>query len=339
VPVVTRQEQIGWWRSTAGQAHDTVPEARIVAISPAMRQFVETTRRVAVVDSTVLVTGESGSGKERVARLLHAESGRAARPFVVVNCNAIPETSLEAELFGRPCRECTDPPPNRPSLFDAADGGTLFLDEVGEISSSVQAELLRLMQVHTGEDNRRKLDVRIVAASHRDLARDVANGTFRHDLYHRLKVVELHVPALRERREDLLELAQQLLAESALRLDRHVDGLGPRVAELLLGYDWPGNVRELQNAMERCAVLARGSRAELADLPAEIRGGAKLTELEPNRVRPLREIEKEYILAALATNRGNQTRTAEQLQIGVATLYRKLKSYRASAGTARDRRR
>lgn len=336
---MTRQEQSGWWRSSAGQPHDTVPEARIVAISPAMRQLVEMTRRVAVVDSTVLVTGESGSGKERVARLLHAESARARRPFVVVNCSAIPETSLEAELFGRPCGECAQAASNRSSLFEVADGGTLFLDEIGEISSSVQAELLRLMQVHLGEDKSRTLNVRIVAASHRDLTRDVANGTFRHDLFHRLKVVELHVPALRERKEDLLELAQQLLAESAVRLDRKLDGLGPRVAELLLGYDWPGNVRELQNAMERCAVLARGSRAELADLPAEIRAGVQPVESEVNNVRPLREIEKEYILAALATNRGNQTRTAEQLQIGVATLYRKLKSYRASAGTSRDRRR
>ncbi len=304
-----------------------------------MRQLVEMARRVAVVDSTVLVTGETGSGKERIARLLHAESGRAGRPFIVVNCAAIPELALEAELFGHTRAQCTSSAPDRPSLFDAADGGTLFLDEVGEISSSVQAELLRLMQVHTGEDKSRRVDVRIVAASHRDLARDVANGAFRHDLYHRLKVVELYVPALRERKEDLLELAQLQLAESAHRLGRTVDGLGARVAEQLLRYDWPGNVRELQNAMERCAVLARGSRAELSDLPAEIRNGASVSEIKAQSVRPLREIEKEYILAALAMNRGNQTRTAEQLQIGVATLYRKLKSYRASAGNGRDRRR
>lgn len=304
-----------------------------------MRQLVEMTRRVAGVDSTVLITGESGSGKERVARLLHEDSARASRPLVIVDCRAIPPKALDAELFGPRHGECAQAALERTDLFEAADGGTLLLDDVGESSSSVQAELLRLMQVHIGEDQSRKLDVRIIATSHRDLAQAVAAGAFRQDLYHRLKVVELHVPALRERREDLLELAQLLFTESALRVDRKVVGLSPRVVERLLRYDWPGNVRELQNAMERCAVLARGDRAAFEDLPAEIRGGAREPEREISNVRPLREIEKEYILAALATNGGNQTRTAEQLQIGVATLYRKLKSYRASGSLGRDRRR
>lgn len=317
----------------------TPPDARIVAISPAMRELVEMTRRVAGVDSTVLIAGETGSGKGRIARLLHEDSARGARPLVIVDCRAIPEKALDVELFGPPRTACTESVPDRTDLFTAAHGGTLLLDDVGDSSSSVQAELLRLMQVHSGEDKSRTLDVRIVATSHRDLAQAVAAGAFRQDLYHRLKVVELHVPALRERKEDLLELAQLLLADAAVRFERKVSGLSPRVAEQLLRYAWPGNVRELENTMERSAVLARGLRAEFDDLPPEIRGVARQAEREISSVRPLREIEKEYILAALATNGGNQTRTAEQLQIGVATLYRKLKSYRASGSISRERRR
>jgi two-component system response regulator HydG len=294
-------------------------------------------RRVALVDSTVLITGESGSGKERIARLLHEESKRAAGPLIAVNCGAITETLLEAELFGHARGAFTGATQDRPGLFEAANGGTLFLDEVGEVSPGMQVNLLRVMQVRevrrVGENKSRKVDVRVVAATNRDLARNVALGAFRQDLYYRLKVVELHVPPLRERKEDLPELAQVLLADFALRLNRTVAGFSPRVAEQLLRYDWPGNVRELQNAMERCAALARGDRVEFEDLPAEICQVATHPVRDPSAVRPLREIEKEYILAALAANGGNQTRTAAQLQIGLATLYRKLKSYRLGGQT------
>jgi two-component system response regulator HydG len=312
----------------------------LIANSPVMRQLVDMARRVALVDSTVLITGESGSGKERIAHLLHEESKRAAGPWIAVNCGAFTETLLEAELFGHALGACTGATQDRPGLFEAADGGTLFLNEVGEMSPGMQVNLLRVMQTaevrRAGENESRRVDVRVVAATNRDLARDAALGAFQQELCYRLKVVELHVPPLRERKEDLPQLAQLLLAECAVRLNRTVAGFTPRVAEQLLRYDWPGNLRELQNAMERCAALSRGNLVELADLPAEVREVAIDPVPDAVAVRPLREIEKEYILAALAANRGNQTRTAQQLQIGLATLYRKLKSYRLG-GPARDR--
>jgi transcriptional regulator with PAS, ATPase and Fis domain len=288
------------------------------------------TRRVAQVDTTVLITGESGSGKERIARLLHDESTRAAGPFIAVNCGAITETLLESELFGHARGAFTGATQDRPGLFEAANNGTLLLDEVGEVSPAMQVKLLRVLQEReirrVGENRSRDVDVRVVAATNRDLAQGVFGGAFRQDLYYRLKVVELHVPPLRERREDVLPLARVLLADAALRMKRKVSGLVPSAADQLLRYGWPGNVRELENAMERAVALARGGRVELEDLPEEIRRTPPEI-VAYGAVRPLDQIEKEYIVAALAFNDGNQTRTAQQLHIGSATLYRKLKSY------------
>jgi DNA-binding NtrC family response regulator len=290
-----------------------------VAESPAMRQLVEMARRVAPADAAVLITGESGSGKERIARLLHDGSQRASGPWIALHCGAIGESALEAEPFGQAYEHA--------GLFEAADGGTLFLDEVDEISPGMQAKLLRALR-RAREDEGRRIAVRIVAATHRDLAHDAATGAFRQDLYYRLKVVELRVPPLRERTEDVLPLARELLGAAAGDLKREVPTFGADVAEQLLRYRWPGNVRELKNTMERCAALARGPRVELDDLPSEILQASSQPPRVVGPVRPLHEIEREYILAALASNSGNQTRTAEQLQIGVATLYRKLKLYR-----------
>ena len=302
-----------------------------VAKSPVMRKMVELARRVARVDSTVLITGESGAGKERIARLVHEESLRANGPFIAVNCGAITESLLESELFGHARGAFTGANQDRPGLFEAANKGTLLLDEVGEISPGMQVKLLRALQEReirrVGENKVRKVDVRIVAATNRDLALAVAAGTFRQDLYYRLKVVELPVPALRDRKEDILPLARVLLAGSAAWMKRKISGLAPAAADQLLRYDWPGNVRELENAMERAVALSPGARVELEDLPDEVR--CMIARPLPNLdlVRPLEDIEKEYILASLALNGGNQTHTAKQLQIGAATLYRKLKSY------------
>ena len=310
----------------------------IVAKSPAMRKVVELARRVAQVDSTVLITGESGAGKERIARLVHDESTRAAGPFIAVNCGAITETLLESELFGHARGAFTGATNHRPGLFEAAHGGTLLLDEVGEVSPGMQIKLLRALQEReirrVGENTNRSVDVRIVAATNRDLALGVAGGNFRQDLYYRLKVVELRVPALRERKDDILPLARVLLAEAALRMKRKITGLAPAAADQLVRYEWPGNVRELENAMERAVALARETRVDLEDLPEEVRCAIPSTLPASGAVRPLEDIEKDYILAALALNEGNQMRTAEQLQIGTATLYRKLKSYRVN-GTKR----
>jgi DNA-binding NtrC family response regulator len=303
----------------------------IIAKSSAMRQVVDLARRVAKVDSSVLITGESGSGKERIARLVHEESTRAAGPFIAVNCGAITETLLESELFGHARGAFTGANYDRPGLFEAASGGTLLLDEAGEVSPAMQVKLLRALQEReirrVGENKTRRVDVRVVAATNRDLAHAVASGALRQDLYYRLKVVELHVPALRDRRDDILPLARVLLAGANLRMKRKIAGLGPSAADQLLRYDWPGNVRELENAMERAVALARGSRVELDDLPEEVRQAFPRPTATAGTVRPLEEIEKDYILAALQLNGGNQTRTADQLQIGSATLYRKLKRY------------
>jgi two-component system, NtrC family, response regulator HydG len=302
-----------------------------VSKSPAMRQLLDLARRVAKVDSTVLITGESGSGKERIARLLHDESARAAGPFIAVNCGAITETLLESELFGHARGAFTGANHDRPGLFEAASGGTLLLDEVGEVSPGMQVKLLRALQEReirrVGENKSRRIDVRVVAATNRDLAHAVAARAFREDVYYRLKVVELHVPPLRERRDDILPLARVLLAAAASRMKRKIASIAPAAADQLLRYDWPGNVRELENAMERAVALARGARVELDDLPEEVRQAFPRPVATLGTVRPLGAIEKEYILAALRLNDGNQTRTAEQLQIGSATMYRKLKSY------------
>jgi transcriptional regulator with PAS, ATPase and Fis domain len=318
-------------RALVHVARDIVEPLGIVAKSPIMRQLVDLARRVAKVDSTVLITGESGSGKERIARLVHEESTRAAGPFIAVNCGAITETLLESELFGHARGAFTGATSDRPGLFEAANGGTLLLDEVGEVSPGMQVKLLRTLQEReirrVGENKSRRVDVRVVAATNRDLAHGVAGGAFRQDLYYRLKVVELHVPPLRERRDDVLPLGRVLLADAALRMKRKISGLAPAAADQLLRFEWPGNVRELENAMERAVALARGSRVELEDLPEEIRQAFPRPVASKGTVRPLDEIEKEYILAALELNGGNQTHTAVQLHIGSATLYRKLKRY------------
>jgi DNA-binding NtrC family response regulator len=303
----------------------------IVAKSAAMLQVVELARRVAKVDSTVLITGESGAGKERIARLVHEESLRAGGPFIAINCGAVTETLLESELFGHARGAFTGAAVERAGLFEAANRGTLFLDEVGEVSPGMQVKLLRALQEReirrVGENHTRRIDVRVVAATNRNLAQGVSGGNFRQDLYYRLKVVELNVPALRERREDILPLARLFLAEAALRMKRRISGLAPEVVDQLLRYEWTGNVRELMNAMERSVALARGTRVELEDLPEEVRHAFAKPVAVAGVVKSLESVERDYILAVMELNEGNQARTAEQLAIGSATLYRKLKSY------------
>ncbi len=328
-------------RALVHTARDIDEPLGIVVRSHGMRQVVDLARRVAKVDATVLITGESGSGKERIARLLHEESTRAAGPFIAVNCGAITETLLESELFGHARGAFSGATQDRPGLFEAANGGTLLLDEVGEVSPGMQVKLLRTLQEReirrVGENKSRRVDVRVVAVTNRDLAHDVVGGAFRQDLYYRLKVVELHVPPLRARKDDILPLARVLLADAAQRMRRKVTGLAPAAADQLLRYEWPGNVRELENAMERAVALARGARVEREDLPEEVRQAFPAPAASGGGVRPLDEVEKEYIVAALALNGGNQSRTAIQLQVAPATLYRKLKSYGLIRGRGKAR--
>lgn len=318
-------------RTLVRVAPDVAEPLGIVAKSEQMKRVVDLALRVAKVDATVLIAGESGVGKERIARMVHDGSARAAGPFLAVNCGAITETLLESELFGHARGAFTGAAADRPGLFEAANHGTLLLDEIGEVSASMQVKLLRVLQERevrrVGENKVRSVDVRILAATNRDLSYEIAEGNFRQDLYYRLKVVELSVPPLRERRDDILPLARVLLAEAAMRMSRDCSSFAPNVADQLLRYDWPGNVRELQNAMERAAALARGDRAELEDLPEEVRSAPGKARVSGSAVLPLREVEKEHILAALDRFGGNQRLTAQQLGIGSATLYRRLKQY------------
>ena len=317
-------------RALASVARDVEEPLGMVVRSPAMRRLLDLARRVARVDSTLLITGESGTGKERIARFVHEESSRPTGPFVAINCAAITETLLESELFGHARGAFTGAVQDRPGLFEAAQGGTLLLDEVGEMAPGVQVKLLRALQEReirrVGENRTRPVNARVIAATNQELTERIAAGLFRTDLYYRLNVVELHMPALRDRYEDILPLARVLLTEAALRLRRPVPGLSPRAADQLLRYGWPGNVRELENAMERAVALASVSRTELADLPEEVRQAVPAPSLT-GPVKELGAVEKDYILAVLDRNEGNQTRTAEQLGIGTATLYRKLKAY------------
>jgi len=302
----------------------------IMARSETMHRVVEQAKRMAGVDSNRDDLGESGAGKERIARLLHDLSARSHGPFIALNCGAVPESLFESELFGHARGSFTGAEQDRPGLFEAANGGTLFLDEVGDIPGSMQVKLLRAFQQReirrVGENRSRPINVRIVTSTNRDLAVEVAAKRFRKDLYYRLNVVELSVPPLRERREDILPLARMFLAESALRMKRQVETLSPAAADQLLNYGWPGNVRELENAMERAVALARKSRVELDELPPEIRL-AVTAQAAGGPLRPLKEVEKNHILAALDSQGGNRSKTAEALKIGIATLHRKLRSF------------
>lgn len=305
--------------------------AGIVARSPEMRRVVELAKTVAKVEATVLLTGESGTGKERIARFVHDQSACANGPFVAINCGAISETLLESELFGHARGAFTGATVDRPGLFEAANGGTLFLDEIGEIPLPMQVKLLRVLQERevrrVGENKSRPISARIITATNKDLVPEVAAKRFREDLYYRLKVVELAVPPLRQRKEDLLPLARILLAEAALRMKRTVDGLTAPVADRLLGYSWPGNVRELANVMERAVAVATRTRVDLEDLPPEVRTAVPAP-IKEGAIRPLKAIEQDYILSVLDAKGGNRKQAAVSLEIGFATLQRKLSSYR-----------
>jgi DNA-binding NtrC family response regulator len=308
--------------------------AGLLARSEEMQKVLELARRVAHVDSTVLITGESGVGKERVARFIHEQSSRATRPFIAINCAAVTETLLESELFGHAKGAFTGATTDRAGLFEAAHGGTLLLDEIGEVPQPMQAKLLRVLQERelrrVGENKSRPIDVRVLAATNRDLLAGVDGGQFRKDLYYRLRVVELRIPPLRERRADILPLAREFLAQASERARRKMCGLSPTAADQLVRYDWPGNVRELENAIERAVALSSGTQIVPDDLPEEVRVALPAV-YAPGQVRTLEDVEREYILAALRANAGNRTRTAQQLEIGLATLHRKIREYERRA--------
>ena len=304
--------------------------------SEKIRAVFRTLEKVAEYKTTVLIEGESGTGKELVARALHDRSPRAHKAFVAVNCGAIPGTLLESELFGHKRGAFTDASSDKRGLFEEADGGTLFLDEIGELPLALQVKLLRALQEGTirrlGDTRDLKVDVRVVAATVRDLGLEVKEGRFREDLYYRINVLPLRVPPLRERREDVPLLVEHFLAKNNARLGTKVRSVTPRAHKLLLDYPWPGNVRELENAIERSVVLAEGEALDDTDLPERLRSPkdavqATLDTGELSIKKTTRVIEETLIRRALDKTRGNRTAAAKLLEISHRALLYKIKDY------------
>lgn len=322
---VTRAErEIAYLREVAAPEFEGM-----VAESAEMRSVIEAVERVASAPTSVLITGETGSGKELVARAVHARSPRASRLFVAINCAAIPAELLEAELFGVTRGAFTGATADRAGKFETADGGTLFLDEIGDMPLQMQAKLLRALQEGTierlGSNSIRRVDVRIVAATHRDLDRMVREGTFRTDLFYRLNVFPIHVPPLRERRSDIAPIAVATVDRLGRRMGRRIR-IAPEALAALREYDWPGNVRELQNVLERAVLLTPGDVIGQVDLPGQgFAGAGGAGALRPPPLREVvEEAERGAILAALRFTGDNKARAAEVLEISVRTLWYKI---------------
>jgi two-component system response regulator AtoC len=307
----------------------------VVGTSAAMREVMELATRVAPFPSTVLLTGESGSGKEAVARAVHRASPRRDRGFVAINCGAIPENLLESELFGHEKGAFTGADRAREGVFEEADGGTLFLDEIGELSVQLQVKLLRVLQERVirrvGGSGERPVDVRVLAATARDLVEQVKAGKFRDDLYYRINVVQIHIPPLRTRPEDVPLLAEHFLRRHAERLKVATPGLPRSLLPVLAAYSWPGNVRELENVLERALVLS-GGEIGMEHLPPHVRTGKQLFEIRDDEgdlsvKRRLPALEKTLIARALERCNGNRTRAAELLDLSVRALSYKIHDY------------
>lgn len=301
----------------------------IVAVSPQMRSVVTTIERLAASDSSVLISGESGTGKELLARALYEQSERRKGRFVPINCGAIAESLLESELFGHRKGSFTGAIVDKKGLLEEADGGVLFLDEIGEMPVSMQVRLLRFLQDGevrpVGETITRRVNVRLVAATHRLLEDEVKAGRFREDFYYRINVVGVRVPPLRERVEDIPPLARSILVRTAARMHKRVHGFSPEAIALLQSYSWPGNVRELQNVIERALNLASGPEITETDLPASI-----MVPQETGTDRPLNGLaadERGRLVAALERFHWNQSRAATALGMSRTTLWRKLREY------------
>jgi len=300
----------------------------MIGHAPALREVFRVVEKIADVRCNVLIEGESGTGKELAARAIHNLSQDAERPFVVIDCGALSDTLLESELFGHEKGAFTGASHTTQGLLEAASGGTVLLDEIGNISDALQTRLLRVVQeqevTRVGGVRPIAIDVRFLAATHRGLERMVAAGAFRADLYHRLNVIQVHMPALRERREDIPLLAQSFVEEFARRYRRDVRGFDPESLTRLCAYDWPGNVRELRNLVERLVALAEVPELQVQQLGAEGGDGGEGVE---HGLPPLEELERRYILKLLHHHDGSRERTAAALGINKSTLWRKLQQY------------
>jgi len=299
----------------------------IIAKSPRMQQVIEVIKVVAKSNATVLITGETGTGKELVARAIHSQSHRRDRPFVAVSCAALPESLLESELFGHEKGSFTGAYAQKKGKFEVANRGTLFLDEIGEMSANVQVHLLRVLEEkefsRVGGNEPIKVDVRVISATNRDMKEAIAKGQFREDLYYRLNVVNIELPPLRERTEDIPLLAEHFLKGFALENRKEITGFSPEATDFLLRHEWLGNVRELENAIERAVILAQNSVIDVADLSQQnlVPAGSNASE------KDLKQVEKDHIQNVLAETGGNYTKAARILGISRMTLYNKAKVY------------
>jgi two-component system, NtrC family, response regulator AtoC len=326
-------------RREVAQLHDELVALRapsgIVGRSPKIAQAIALADKVARHPSTVLITGESGTGKELIARHIHDASPRASRPFVAVNCAAIPESLLESELFGHAKGAFTGATAERQGLFEEAHDGTLFLDELGDLPVPLQVKLLRALQEgevrRVGDNASRSVDVRLVAATARDLEADVADGRFRADLYYRINVVRIHLPALRERAEDIPELVRHFVDRFNRRLGLRVTGVTAAAMRALVEYPWPGNVRELENVVERAMVLTDGPQLDVEQLPTlsapVSRSDGATSPLDLSVKRRTDELERTLIREALERTRGNRTRAAKLLDLSHRALLYKIRDY------------
>jgi len=313
---------------------------KLLGESSTMQELFSQMTRVRDTKISVLILGETGTGKELVARALHKQSGRNTAPFIPVNCSALPETLLESELFGHKRGAFTDARNDRKGLFLEAEGGTLFLDEVGDIPMVLQPKLLRALEERcvrpVGSNEEVSFDVRIIAATNRDLESAVEDGLFREDLFYRLNVIQMEVPPLRARGTDVLLLARHFTEHFSDRMDKQVVGLSNTAAQKLLSYSWPGNVRELRNAIEHAVALTRFEKLSVEDLPKKIRSYQSDQMLmgshDPTELVPMEEVERRYILHVLKAVGDNRTSAARILKLDRKTLYRKLQRYGVDAG-------
>ncbi len=309
--------------------------SEIIGTSDALNAVFRLVEKVAATNTNILIQGESGTGKELIARAIHHNSSRAERPFVALNCGALPETLLESELFGYTKGAFTGAVNSKLGLFRSAEGGTVLLDEIGEVSPAMQVRLLRAMQEHEvtplGSSSPVTFNARMICATNRDLEREVTEGRFREDLFYRLNVIEIHLPPLRERREDIPMLVRHFIGRTAREQQVAEKAIEPEAMSALINYAWPGNVRELQNAVERALTLS-GEKIDIESLPPKIRNaiGETLPMRDPDGLRPtLEETERRYIMETLTAVNQDKTRAANILGIDLSTLYRKLKRYAA----------
>ncbi|MDM8548856.1 sigma-54 dependent transcriptional regulator [Desulfobacterales bacterium HSG2] len=324
--IVHQKKLASEYRYLKGQLEEITRFDNIIGQSPEMRHVFRLITEVAQSDASILITGETGTGKELVAKAIHAKSHRNRFPFVAINCGALPETLLESELFGYQKGAFTGATHSRKGFLEVVSGGTLFLDEIGEISPKMQIDLLRVLEekkiIRVGETRPVDVEFRLISATRRDLGKEMKEGTFREDFFYRVNVITIHIPPLRERREDIPLLTRHFLDKYSHETTKHVDHVSREATEHLKSYEWPGNVRELENAIERAVVLSKSRTLKTGDFSFLSPSSRRF--LKP---RSLRDMEKDYICHILSECDWNVTRASEILDISRVTLHRRIKRY------------